>query len=345
MSDVLWEDMIKQPPPPPPPAPPMPPPPMGGMPPPPGMGMNTPDPPGKIVQDAPGTQQETVAVDPDKEEDDDEQVEKGAMQDWQRQLQGGGTYAQTPTGIYMPSHTNPQNPQQAQQGQEEEKPDSSVQPSTATYQQNLDWNARGATGENAPNLSDMNDKNIEEYWDAMIAQGNIKQIEKPTRGSLAWVNPLVFDDAEGKQVDNRRLAQPATKESKPQGNQAQGNQKSNWFSNVVSAPSRAVNRAADAVFGTDAEIQNENWMETMRSSKSKAGRQGRKDRMNMNPEDAQEAFDRRNRVRELTRNKKKTGRDRQATDSNLAGLNQEMYGESEDTDWRELQERERSGEA
>tara|TARA_R100000995_G_scaffold84415_1_gene63012 strand:- start:42 stop:998 length:957 start_codon:yes stop_codon:yes gene_type:complete len=317
MSDVLWEDMIKQPPPPPPPAPPMPPPPMGGMPPPPGMGMNTPDPPGKIVQDAPGTQQETVAVDPDKEEEDDEQVEKGAIQDWQSQLQGGGTYAQTPTGIYMPSYTNPQNPQQAQQaqqGQQEEVPDSSVQPSTSTYQQNLNWNARGATGENAPNLSDMNDKNIEEYWDAMIAQGNIKQIEKPTRGSLAWVNPLVFDDAEGKQVDNRRLAQPETKESKPQGNQAQGNQKSNWFSNVVSAPSKAINRAADAVFGTDEEIQNETWMETMT--------QGRPERKA-----------KKNRARELVANKRRTGKNTQSTATrNERG---ERLVDSEDSTWRD----------
>ena len=303
MSDVLWEDMIKQPPPPPPPAPPMPPPPMGGMPPPPGMGMNTPDPPGKIVQDAPGTQQETVAVDPDKEEDDDEQVEKGAIQDWQRQLQGGGAYAQTPTGIYMPNQTNPQ---QTQQPQPAETDQTAVQRDNVQgYQQNQQYDRRGAVGSDTQ-LYDMDDKNINEYWDAMIEAGQIPANQKPTKGSLAWINPLTFDDG-GKEVNadwsNKTQQKTVAQPKKEQG----------WFSKVTSAPFKAVDAAADAVFGTDEEIKNQKWRETITTSPRK-----RLDRRA-----------KRQKAEQLVANKKKTGQNVQST-------NPDDPYESTDMTWRDV---------
>ncbi len=75
-----------------------------------------------------------------------------------------------------------------------------VQPSSDDYQKNQQWDRRGAV-DGSKHLSDMDDKNIGEYWDAMVATGQIPASYRPTKGSLAWITPLTFDDAQGNEVN------------------------------------------------------------------------------------------------------------------------------------------------
>jgi hypothetical protein len=286
---------------------------MGGMPPPPGMGMDAPDPPGKIVQDKPGEQQDVVAVDPDKEEEDDDnkEIEKGAIQDymrgtaqgggWQGQMGYGATHSMSPGGILMPNNPIQTQSTQPTQDDAEEVSDHVQRTNVQGYQPNQQWDRRGAV-DNETQLYDMDDKNIEEYWDAMVESGQIPASQKPTKGSLAWINPLTFD-VDGKEVnaDWSESTPEPKKEAKPK--------KKRWLSSLV-------DNAADRVFGTDEEIQNETWMETMF--------QGRPERrMLANPEARRKKAEelvannpvaqRAKRARELVANKKRTGENTQST--------------------------------
>ena len=246
MSDVLWEDMLKQPTPPPPPPPPMAPPPMGGMPPLPGMGMDAPDPPGKIVQDKPGEQQDTVAVDPEKEEEkDEEEVGKSDSEEeegftgWTQQLQTAFTggqqglqperytqdqwenklHAGTGSVFQSPSSTNygflagekddKGNPKKVRLLNNEERDAQGLVRNVDTGQ--IVLNSKGQPKYEQSSHADNTADEQAAYWQAQLAAGNISEYDMPEPGSQAFVNPMPDD------IDEDDRASTNWKENLPEG--------------------------------------------------------------------------------------------------------------------------------